>query len=67
VAPGDPTGPRFLVEDIYPGDSSSPHTLRAVGNKLYFSAEDAAHGKELWISDGTEPEWGNYDEIYRTG
>lgn len=28
-------------------------SLTAVGNKVYFSYDDGAHGRELWVSDGT--------------
>ncbi|QCS48013.1 hypothetical protein FEK30_00335 (plasmid) [Picosynechococcus sp. PCC 11901] len=44
-----------LVKDIRPGSgSSSPENLKAVGNKLFFSANgDNANGYELWVSDGT--------------
>ena len=31
----------------------NPQNLTADGSKLYFSATDAAHGTELWSSDGT--------------
>jgi len=33
--------------------SSSPRWLTAVGTTLYFSANDAKHGRELWKSNGT--------------
>src|SRR5262249_37939179 len=49
-----------LVKDIRPGNSpygfpltSSPDNLTAVGNQLFFSADDGVSGRELWKSDGT--------------
>ncbi len=54
-----------LVKDIFPGttvvpylpdpvpNSSAPSNLMAVGNQVYFYAEDANHGRELWRSNGT--------------
>ncbi|NCR02294.1 MAG: hyalin, partial [Microcystis aeruginosa L211-11] len=43
-----------LVGDIRPGASSSyPGNLTAVGNTLFFSANDGVNGRELWKSDGT--------------
>lgn len=43
-----------LVKDISPGNASSfPGNLRAIGNVLYFSANDQVHGNEPWTSDGT--------------
>ena len=43
-----------MVKDINNGsDDSHPHRLKAVGNTLYFLADDGTHGKELWKSDGT--------------
>ncbi len=47
-----------LVRDIYPGDGSGssylgPRNLIDVNGVLYFSANDAVHGNELWSSDGT--------------
>jgi ELWxxDGT repeat protein len=33
----------------------SPDGLVLFKDKLYFSAEDATHGRELWTSDGTTP------------
>ena len=44
-----------LVSDIVPGMvSSQPTQLTAVGNKLYFEADDITNaGRELWVTDGT--------------
>ena len=56
---GTETG-TVLVKDIRPGNSpygtplsSSPRELTAVGNRLYFSADDGVTGRELWRSNGT--------------
>jgi uncharacterized delta-60 repeat protein len=60
------TAGTMMVKDIHPGSQydpftfqftlnhSNPGSLKAVGNVLYFSAEDGIHGQELWKSDGTE-------------
>src|SRR5262249_26341012 len=48
-----------MVKDIRPGSaygfplSSSPRDLTAVGDELFFSANDGISGRELWKSDGT--------------
>ena len=43
-----------LVQDIYPGpSSSSPHYLGRLGKLVYLIADDPVHGRELWVSDGT--------------
>ncbi|GBE72822.1 hypothetical protein myaer87_00490 [Microcystis aeruginosa NIES-87] len=46
-----------LVKDIFPGSSSSftpySNALMAVGNTLFFTADDGVNGFELWKSDGT--------------
>ena len=43
------------VKDIYSGYSgSSPSSLTAVGNTLYFEANNGNNGYELWKTDGTE-------------
>ena len=55
---GSPSG-TVLVRDFdscddshYPQESR-PSQLTAVKDRLFFSGEDAAHGEELWMSDGT--------------
>ena len=54
------SGGTFLVKDIYPGSnndlpySSGANNFYIYNGKLIFSANDAAHGNELWISDGTD-------------
>lgn len=51
------TAGTILVKDIVatPSQSSSPHFLTTVGNKLFFVADDYASGTndEIWVSDGT--------------
>jgi ELWxxDGT repeat protein len=44
-----------MVKDIYPGTGNSgmPFDLTAVGNTIYFRANDGTNGTELWKSDGT--------------
>jgi ELWxxDGT repeat protein len=47
-----------MVIDINGGAESSlpglPERLTAIGDTLFFSADDGDHGYELWTSDGTE-------------
>src|SRR5262245_30345972 len=33
--------------------SLDPQELTVVGTKIFFTADDGVHGRELWISDGT--------------
>lgn len=43
-----------MLKDINPGTtSSSPSRLTAIGNTLYFRANDGTNGAELWKSNGT--------------
>ena len=43
-----------MVKDIDPGSAGSiPQDLTKVNGTLYFTANDGAHGIELWKSDGT--------------
>jgi ELWxxDGT repeat protein len=44
----------FEVADIRPGGSSGlVGEVTAVGNRVFFTANDGVHGPELWVSDGT--------------
>ena len=43
---------RLTVREVLP-DSSDPSYFTAVGNTLYFTADNGANGTELWKSDGT--------------
>ncbi len=48
----------YLVKNIKPDTATQPGQAMpfaaiAFGNVLLFAADDGAHGKELWISDGT--------------
>jgi len=51
---GTPAG-TVMVMDINSGGSSSPRGLTAVGNSLYFTADDGSgaekHGREIWKVD----------------
>ncbi|MCS7062052.1 MAG: hypothetical protein RMN25_12935 [Anaerolineae bacterium] len=56
---GTPEGTR-LVRDLFTSDdcaappcSSSPDQLLAAGDRLFFTADDGVHGREMWVSDGT--------------
>lgn len=45
----------ILVKDIWPGKvGSGPQYPRVVNDTLFFAAASAAHGLELWKSDGSE-------------
>jgi len=43
-----------VVKDIVPGvNGSQPGDFHATSNRAYFVADDGAHGRELWVTDGT--------------
>ena len=42
-----------LIGDIKPVGGSDPRTLVTAGERVFFSANDGTHGRELWVSDGT--------------
>jgi ELWxxDGT repeat protein len=52
------TSGTMMVKDIYPGaytgHSGNPQCFAIHNGLLYFRGTDAAHGNELWKSDGTE-------------
>jgi ELWxxDGT repeat protein len=51
VTDGTAQGTR-VVKDI--AFDSSPNNLVALGNELYFTANDISHGVELWKTDGSD-------------
>jgi ELWxxDGT repeat protein len=55
INPDLPPGARCdQAECGIPKGWSHPDTLTAMGNTLFFAADDGKHGVELWKSDGTE-------------
>ncbi|CAM3903754.1 MULTISPECIES: ELWxxDGT repeat protein [Flavobacterium] len=42
-----------LIKDINPNGDSNPGKFTYFNNKLIFTADDGVHGREPWISDGT--------------
>ena len=46
-----------MIKDIFVGDEDDagyPQHTTAEGDKLVFTADDGTHGRELWVSDGSE-------------
>jgi ELWxxDGT repeat protein len=44
-----------LLKDIVPGGGSSPDQFTTLADgRVLFTANDAVHGRELWVTDGTE-------------
>src|SRR5262249_43720795 len=59
-----------LVQDIFPGPAGSlPRELGNVGGRLFFSADDGVHGRELWMAtaDGGEPGGGGQGSLAESG
>lgn len=57
VSDGTSSG-TYMVRDFVPGakgmwDTSYAY-ITALGNRAYFSASDAGHGQEVWVTDGTD-------------
>lgn len=45
----------YTIVDINPGSGSSgPRNNSQFGEYTYFTADDGTHGRELWLTDGTE-------------
>lgn len=42
-----------LVRDVRVVGGSDPHYPTRASGRVYFSANDGIHGKELWVTDGT--------------
>ena len=57
AVPARAAGPAALVKDITAApiraSTQSPKDLVAIGNVIYFTADDGSTGRELWRSDGT--------------
>ena len=57
-----------LVKDIFEGNNSSnPHLLINLNNKLLFNANNGINGRELWKSDGTTDGTSMVKDIYNGG
>ena len=53
-APALATSPNpYLVKNINKSGGSDPQSLVAIGDRVFFTADDGVHDRELWVSDGT--------------
>ncbi len=52
VTDGTAAGTQVVV-DVNPNDGDGLDSFTAIGNTLYFTADDDVNGRELWMSDGT--------------
>ncbi len=43
------------VATIHPAGNSTPAGFIRYANKLFFTADDGTHGRELWMKDGNNP------------
>ena len=43
----------FRVRDVNPTGSSQPELFTALGNRVFFVADDGVLGREAWLTDGT--------------
>ncbi len=43
-----------LIDINCVGIATSPANLMQVGDQLFFTADDAVHGNELWVTDGSD-------------
>lgn len=43
----------YRVKNIAPSSGSYPQNLTALGNQLFFFADDGSSGEELWVSNGS--------------
>src|SRR4029079_6556989 len=50
---GTPGGMIFLADFPFGVVGNGPDGLVSVGNRVFFTGQDAGHGVELWTSDGT--------------
>jgi ELWxxDGT repeat protein len=54
-----------MVKNINPSGSSSPRWLTNAQGRLFFSAYDPVHGRELWKSEGTSERTTLVRDIWR--
>ena len=43
-----------MIADIHPTGEAMPEWATVFDGKIYFVADDSVHGRELWVTDGTE-------------